>query len=178
MENTLRSLMMMSFNPCSVGSCSGSRVALPFWLIDKCFNPCSVGSCSGSEQRWAAQEAGRRFQSLFCWIMLGEQYSCLNHWAYIRFNPCSVGSCSGRIIEWIQFYQWSSFNPCSVGSCSGSTRALLKTLNTYSFNPCSVGSCSGSDLDDLRWMTDGMFQSLFCWIMLGEIVSIITGFWC
>ena len=39
---------LAGFNPCSVGSCSGSRAKLIVSLLHLSFNPCSVGSCSGS----------------------------------------------------------------------------------------------------------------------------------
>ena len=66
------------------------------------------------------------------------------------------------------------FNPCSVGSCSGSKDLQALAKQHGSFNPCSVGSCSGRIAIAAPAKAKGRFQSLFCWIMLGEISGFVV----
>ena len=140
----------MSFNPCSVGSCSGrvpdstsptrSSVSI-LVLLDH-----ARGGQSGS---WAV--VGKEFQSLFCWIMLGEIDNQTSNIMNLMFQS---------LFCWIMLGELLSL--CTFG------------MAPLSFNPCSVGSCSGS------WFFSGgckglvLFQSLFCWIMLGERALIKT----
>ena len=59
-----------SFNPCSIGNCSGSRLSLSRPPPSLSFNPCSIGNCSGRRVDFVFKGLVFLFQSLFYWKLL------------------------------------------------------------------------------------------------------------
>ncbi len=110
------------------------------------FNPYSVGCCSGSSKQEAQISAHCMFQSLFCWMLFWKSKwtGCVSR-LLSCFNPYSVGCCSGSlpinrlttrgatvsililldvVLEAYTLHSYAvadiGFNPYSVGCCSGS----------------------------------------------------------
>ena len=94
-EGLYPSAYTVSFNPCSIGNCSGRLAIVEYYLQSKrfqslfywkllwklrqrltvrrcteCFNPCSIGNCSGSRFQILHSYRRLRFQSLFYWKLL------------------------------------------------------------------------------------------------------------
>ena len=158
-----------SFNPCSLGCCSESKLCSWIWqglhvvsilvLLDVALKVTTDDLIVLADE----------FQSLFSWMLL---WKAAIRWCTVRctsvsilvlldvalkvyvlpfqkrentcFNPCSLGCCSESMNNGMDGDNWSCFNPCSLGCCServaGSKQ--LKCGNHYRFNPCSLGCCS------------------------------------
>ncbi len=86
--------------------------------------------------------AGRRFQSLFSWMLL---------WKHRISSARGPPFC---------------FNPCSLGCCSESSGCPTSTHSSKCFNPCSLGCCSESLQGITRLLSEIKFQSLFSWMLL------------
>ena len=65
------------------------------------------------------------------------------------------------------------FNPCSLGCCSESSPALSAVVAFVSFNPCSLGCCSERSFRILENWENGLFQSLFSWMLLWKFYCIV-----
>ena len=143
-ELVLPRLRRCSFNPCSVGSCSGRRPARPTATQPTSFNPCSVGSCSGRPER----QLGGSGKGVSILVLLDRARGAHRHHSGIYRLLVSILVLLDR--------------------ARGAHLYLQLMWSTSRFNPCSVGSCSGSRPRGLPDRPDRQFQSLFCWIVLGE----------
>ena len=162
------SLDLLSFNPCSVGSCSGSLKGMHGQPAPCCFNPCSVGSCSGSSLVHTNRIRILLFQSLFCWIVLGEFGSARRLAAGEWFQSLFCWIVLGEANVLKLFVSFAQFQSLFCWIVLGEFLLLWFAKYCLCFNPCSVGSCSGRIAPANCDACVGMFQSLFCWIMLGE----------
>ena len=159
-----------SFNPCSIGNCSG-RLIRPNRprMLPASFNPCSIGNCSGSLKRnlrtlnlkrvsilvllEIALEANihpqpipsfHQFQSLFYWKLLWKRSDFAHLCDYLFVS----------ILVLLEI------------ALEDEVRKLRDYLNEYRFNPCSIGNCSGSTYLGSLERVLFMFQSLFYWKLL------------
>ena len=168
-------------------------LAILLWLIYS-FNPYSVGCCSGRNVGGGFGGQAREFQSLFCWMLFWKGWApCRAYrgwWVSIlilldvvlevqkllqqvlphcSFNPYSVGCCSGSLLVvsfrivgmkfqslfcWMLFWKFIlaealrfDFVVSILILLDVVLEVLVATLPLISFmcfNPYSVGCCSGS----------------------------------
>ena len=156
------------------------------------FNPYSVGCCSGSNLHGDFDGIDVKFQSLFCWMLFWKTLACVKLTRLlIGFNPYSVGCCSGSRLQNDAGYQYLWFQSlfCWMLFWKKKTRVCWPIIR-FCFNPYSVGCCSGRRRGRTRYKQTKLvsililldvvlevlplpseanraawFQSLFCWML-------------
>ena len=92
--NTLN-IAITSFNPCFVGCVSGIDSLFSIFSYFPSFNPCFVGCVSGIIVLFLFCCFCQLFQSLFCWMCVGNFVRSIDEIPEDGFNPCFVGCVSG-----------------------------------------------------------------------------------
>ena len=91
------------------------------------------------------------FQSLLCWMLLGNNEKIMiNNRIYISFNPCYVGCCSGIFVG---CSLWRSIERVSILVMLDVAREFYIGFTFFE--------------------SDFEFQSLLCWMLLGN--SLLSG---
>ncbi len=163
----------------------------PFRSIPLSFNPYSVGCCSGREKPQTIPRRQPQFQSLFCWMLFWKRLGCVFEFPFILFQSlfCWMLFWKGLLGSW--FYRAFFVSililldvvlevepPARGGSVEFDVSILILldvVLEVFSFwsltgvatcfNPYSVGCCSGSFIHLVSLLFYRKFQSLFCWML-------------
>ena len=113
------------------------------------------------------------FQSLFQWISL-----CNSLWLFASIIHLRVSILVlvdqplQQSMSWADSPARCSFNPCFSGLASATYIKYLQDEGFQSFNPCFSGLASATKIAALNTSRGCVFQSLFQWISLCNMVPL------